>query len=314
MTAQVVCFDVDRVRRQRIVEVVREVGAEPLESATGTVFGLVRRASVAIAAGEAGLDVLARLALDRPQLARIAIVDAGASAEELFQLVDRIHPFSLLPDPFDADRLGAILRDALAGAVETQQASDLTQRIVRPIAAADFALMVSDRLTGADGYHYVRLRLEDELERAERYGRPLSLVLVDVDDLGAINDRWGRAVGDLVLRQVAATLKSGARAVDRVGRWAGGTFALVLPETAPGVAYGMVERLRTDILARRILTPPSSSEPSMPPRLRLTVSCGLASTVKDGTSHPQSLIARADAALARAKQAGRNRTVHDGSP
>jgi diguanylate cyclase (GGDEF)-like protein len=141
--------------------------------------------------------------------------------------------------------------------------------------------------------------------------RPLSLVLVDVDDLRGINDRWGRTVGDFALRQVASALTAGARMVDRVGRWSGGTFALVLPETTAGAAYGIAERLRADVAARRYPAAPPPGLERVPARLRLTVSCGAACTLKEGASRPQSLLARADAALARAKQRGRNRSVAD---
>jgi diguanylate cyclase (GGDEF)-like protein len=98
--------------------------------------------------------------------------------------------------------------------------------------------------------------------------------------------------------------------VDRVGRWAGGTFALVLPETTAGASLGIAERLRTDIAARRLIGV-IPGEFRVPPRLRLTVSCGIASTVKEGAPRPQSLIARADAALFRAKNGGRNRSSAD---
>jgi diguanylate cyclase (GGDEF)-like protein len=177
-------------------------------------------------------------------------------------------------------------------------------------AAPDFAGLVADHLTGADGYQYLALRLEEELERAVRYGRPLSLALVDLDDLRGINDRYGRSAGDFALQQIAAALVAGARAVDRVGRWAGGGFALVLPETAGGAAYGIAERLRADVAARRLSTTLDNGRALS--RLRVTVSCGVACTVHDGVSRPATLLARADGALWRAKQGGRNRSVVDG--
>src|SRR5262249_22718435 len=157
---------------------------------------------------------------------------------------------------------------------------------------------VSDPLTGAYGYHYLRLRLDEELERTARYSRPLSLILLDVDDLRSINDRHGREVGDLALKFVAATLMAGAREVDRVGRWAGGTFAMLLPETSAGAALGLAERLRGDVVAPRYPQAPSEFGPRpLPSRLRLTVSCGVACTVRDGVDRSASLVQRADAAL-----------------
>ena len=176
----------------------------------------------------------------------------------------------------------------------------------RPL--ADFERLTTDRLTGALGYHYLRLRLDEELERANRYGRALSLVLVDLDDLRGVNDRWGRPAGDHVLTQVAQLLMSGARMVDRVGRWAGGTFAIVLPETGAGAAFGLAERMRADLAARRFGAVVLAGARPLGP-LRVTVSCGVAAAQgHDG----RGLVARAHEALHRAKLRGRNRSIVDG--
>jgi diguanylate cyclase (GGDEF)-like protein len=311
---KVLCFDLDPLRLGRLLEAVREVGGDPVEAGQKAVHRLARAAQVVLAGGEEGVELLARLAIDRPSLLRVVVVDGQLPPAELLSVIDRAHPWAVIPDPFEPQRLHAALRDALATSTEGLPIGDQTQRIVRPSAAPDFERLVSDGLTGADNYYYLRLRLDEELERASRYTRPLSFVLVDVDDLRGINDRYGRGVGDFVLKQVAGGLHAGARAVDRVGRWAGGTFALLLPETAAGAAYGIAERLRADVAARRFQEPaPTSGEwQKIPPRLRLTVSCGVASTLRDGASRPQSLLARADAALWRAKQGGRNRSVVDG--
>jgi len=305
----VLVFDLDRDRRHRLVETLRELGTEPLEANAQAVLRVSRRAALVVAAGEEGVEVLARLALDRPQLPRIAVIDRALPNDYLYGVIERAHPWALVADPFEPERLGAVVADALSATAEGG-ATDLTNRMVRPVEATDFQRLTADRLTGIDNHQYLRLRLDEELERASRYSRPLSLVLVDVDDLRGINDRYGRSVGDFVLKQVATALTAGARVVDRVGRWAGGTFAVVLPETTVGAALGIAERLRSDIAARRLVGV-IPGEVRVPARLRLTVSCGVASTVKEGAPRPQSLIARADAALFRAKSGGRNRSHAD---
>ncbi|HUS67563.1 MAG TPA: GGDEF domain-containing protein [Kofleriaceae bacterium] len=318
MSRAVLCVHSNPEALQQVIDAVREAGADPIEAQPQTALRLSRAASVVVAAGDGGLDLLARLALDRPGLPRVALIDAMLSPSEIIAVVDRFHPFAILPEPLDPVRLTAVLRDALAGSLEGVPAAELTQRVVRPETAPDFDKLVRDRLTGADGYHYLRLRLEEELERASRYTRPLALALIDIDDLRGVNDRYGRAAGDFALRQIATTLQAGARAVDRVGRWAGGTFAMLLPETNAGAAYGLAERLRADISARRFvpIAPQGTSviveSQRVPARLRVTVSCGVASTLRDGVSRPASLIQRSDAALWRAKHGGRNRSVVDG--
>src|SRR5262249_11511776 len=155
--------------------------------------------------------------------------DAGLRAAELLVLVERTHPWAILQAPLDRDRLAAALRDALASAMEGPP-TELTQRFVRP-PAPSFEKLISDPLTGVEGYHHLRWRLDEELEPAARYSRPLPLALIDLDDLRGLNDRHGREVGDWALKQVAAAVLSSARPLDRVGRWAGGLFALILPET-----------------------------------------------------------------------------------
>jgi diguanylate cyclase (GGDEF)-like protein len=179
---------------------------------------------------------------------------------------------------------------------------------VKNIPPPDFERLTTDRLTGALCYHYLRLRLEEELERAARYNRPLSLVLVDIDDLRGVNDRYGWPAGDFVLAQVAAVLMGGARMVDRVGRWAGGSFAMVLPETGVGAAFGLAERMRADLAARRFGAAQLAGARPIG-SLRVTISSGVAAAQQhDG----RGLVARGHEALHRAKLRGRNRSIVDG--
>lgn len=199
--------------------------------------------------------------------------------------------------PADVDLLRAI---AERGGVET---------LATP-PRKTFEELTRDARTGSLDPHYLRLRIDEETDRAARYARPLSVLLVDVDDLGAVNDRHGRAVADEVLSQLVVLMTQNARTVDRVGRWSGGGFALLLPETPKGAAFGIAERLRAEIAARRF----SAIGGGVPVQVRCTVSCGVASTRGGANPETSSLLLRADAALWRAKLAGRNRTVLDSGP
>lgn len=176
-----------------------------------------------------------------------------------------------------------------------------------PTSRVTFETITHDPRTGSLNAHYLHERLAEELDRAARYDRPLSLLLIDVDELGALNDRYGEAVGDQLLAQLVALMKKNARAIDRVAQAGGGGFALLLPETPLGAALGIAERLRADIAARRIEA--RREAPGGPVAVRCTISCGVAST--RGRAGGESLMARADAALWRAKVNGRNRTVVD---
>jgi diguanylate cyclase (GGDEF)-like protein len=275
MSGKVLILDGDAARIGRLARVVTDLGAEPLEvTSTEAALRVAASADLALLAGSDGLEALRALSWAHPALPRITVVGPAAGA--------------------DLAELGTAVRAALG-----------TRRpFVR-----DFDGLTRDRLTGVLGYHYFRQRLAQELERAGRYARALSLLLVDVDDLRGLNDRLGRAAGDFALAQVAQLLATGARTVDHAGRWSGGGFALLLPETGVGAAYGLAERLRADLAARRLPAP----APLVPAgqALRVTVSCGVASLYRDGTARPQSLVARADHALWRAKLGGRNRSVVD---
>jgi diguanylate cyclase (GGDEF)-like protein len=171
-----------------------------------------------------------------------------------------------------------------------------------------FDQLTRDRATGCLNAHALHERLVEEIDRATRYGRPLSLILIDVDDLEALNDRHGHSVGDQVLALLVGLMTQSARAIDHVGRFASG-FAILLPETPAGAALGISERLRADIAARRFLA--RGSVEGRRHEVHCTVSCGVAATRPGRSGRLEGLLGRADGALWRAKLAGRNRTVVD---
>ena len=168
---KVVCFDLDPQRLGRMMEAVREAGGDPVEAGHKAVHRLARAAQAVLAGGEEGIELLARLALDRPSLPRIAVVEAALTSAELLGVVERTHPWALFTDPFESPRLEAAVRDALAASMEAMPAGDATQRVLLSAAAPNFERLVADGLTGADGYHYLRLRLDEELERSSRRRR-----------------------------------------------------------------------------------------------------------------------------------------------
>ncbi|MDB4965069.1 MAG: diguanylate cyclase [Myxococcales bacterium] len=290
--SRVLIFDGDTARIGRLANAVAKAGADPVE--VGSLASAVRAAStadLALLAGDEGLGAIGALAAAHPTLPRITVVGIITAGE--------------------SERLVAAIRAALAApraaATTTVPGAGAAHHDDAP--RTDFETLTRDRLTGTFSWHYFRVRLGEELDRAGRYTRALSLLLVDVDDLRGVNDRLGRSAGDFALSQVAFSLITGARSVDCVGRWSGGGFALLLPETAVGAAYGLAERLRADLAARRLPAPPQLIHPTR--QLRVTISCGVASLYKEGTPHPDSLVARADVALWRAKLGGRNRSIVD---
>src|SRR5215207_4270202 len=112
-----------------------------------------------------------------------------------------------------------------------------------------------DPLTGIANRQTVLRRVEEELARAGRYRRPLSLILVDLDHFKRFNDSHGHAAGDVILRQVAQLLAANVREVDLAGRYGGEEFLVVLPETDPDAAASLAEKLRRIVGGHEIRLP-----------------------------------------------------------
>lgn len=156
-------------------------------------------------------------------------------------------------------------------------------------------MAASDPLTGLANRRRLLERGEEETRRAHRYHRPLTVLVLDLDHFKRINDNWGHAVGDGALKRTADCCLSVLRDIDIVGRLGGEEFVAILPETDLESGQGAAERLRAAI---------AGLEVDDHPPLRLTVSIGVA-TLEMEESFAAALD-RADAAMYRAKQAGRN--------
>jgi diguanylate cyclase (GGDEF)-like protein len=162
---------------------------------------------------------------------------------------------------------------------------------------------IRDGLTGAYNHRHFQETLQREVGRAERQGRALSVLLLDIDDFKAVNDRYGHPVGDAILERIVAEIRSEVRGdMDLVARYGGEEFAVILPETPIAVAAEVAERIRRRI-DERLFRPPETDDV-----IRITVSIGLAA-YPDDASNKKELIERADAALYRAKRAGKNTVV-----
>lgn len=160
-------------------------------------------------------------------------------------------------------------------------------------------LATTDALTGALNRRRFLERGAEEFIRSRRYERPLSVVMLDIDHFKRVNDTHGHATGDEAIRMTVRCCKSSLRSCDIIGRLGGEEFAVVLPETPPVNAFAAAQRLRV-LIASSVLPVEPAGE------LRLTVSLGLA-WIGAPDRDVEQLLARADTALYRAKNAGRNR-------
>ncbi len=179
-------------------------------------------------------------------------------------------------------------------ALEKKRLRDANQRLVRELQA----LSLTDALTGLRNRRAFDEALRSEFDRAQRYGVPLSLAMVDLDHFKKINDGYGHAGGDEVLRCFAAMVPALMRTADAAFRYGGEEFAILFPHTALHGALDAVERLRADLERG----PVAFGEAS----IHVTCSGGVACLAAED-AQPKDLLRRADAALYLSKQAGRNR-------
>ncbi|HXM61216.1 MAG TPA: sensor domain-containing diguanylate cyclase [Terriglobales bacterium] len=153
-----------------------------------------------------------------------------------------------------------------------------------------------DGLTGIFNRRFFELRIVEEMERAERFGSGMAVVMVDIDQFKRLNDEFGHLLGDEVLRQVSSIFHQQLRKIDVLCRYGGEEFAILLCQTNAVHALGVAEKLRKSVEGWQF--------PGVP--RRVTISAGTANYSEHGTTRDE-LVKAADAGLYAAKQAGRNR-------
>lgn len=159
----------------------------------------------------------------------------------------------------------------------------------------------TDGLTGLYNHRRSQELLRDEIARASRYQRALSVLMLDVDFFKQFNDTYGHPQGDVLLRSIANILSSCVRSTDFVGRYGGEEFIVILPETAGGDAYILAERIRAAVEAEWFPIGDGYG-------IHKTISVGVASFPNDAETAAE-LLQHADAALYRAKRTGKNRVL-----
>lgn len=154
----------------------------------------------------------------------------------------------------------------------------------------------TDGLTNVWNYRYFKMRIAEEMERAKRYERYLSLVIIDVDHFKEFNDQYGHQKGDMVLKGVTKVLRATKRTSDVLARYGGDEFVVILPETDKEGAKSLVERSVENL--QKVKFPFLNND-------KVTISAGLATFPNDADTEKQ-LLEIADKALYKAKGAGRN--------
>jgi two-component system cell cycle response regulator len=197
--------------------------------------------------------------------------------------------------------LRPIDRNELIARVRTQLRRKLYTDALRESVQAALELAVVDALTGLNNRRFLESHLASALDRAAHLGRPLSLMILDVDHFKTVNDTFGHEAGDEVLRALAQRIRRNVRSADLVCRLGGEEFVIVMPDTPISVAARIAERLRTSVQST-----PFRVE-AVGRLLPITVSIGLAE--RGGDANPDALLRRADKALYDSKSGGRNRVT-----
>ena len=222
-----------------------------------------------------------------------------------------VHSGLAVPVPGEADSIGfvAIYSRSPTHRFEEEMIRELEELAKRAGPAIENArrfrearqLADLDALTGLHNRRYFHETLAREVARAHRYGRKLALIIFDLDDFKAINDRIGHLSGDAVLAETAERVRDVVRSADIACRVGGDEFSVILPESSTGNADQLYHRLRGAVSSR----PVGQAG-------RLSLSAGIAELVSD--DDPTRFFERADEALYRAKELGKGQVVEAGKP
>ncbi len=205
---------------------------------------------------------------------------------EMLGVAHWIRPTSRPFLPEDVSRLDALVPQATIALENIQNRSQLQ-------AVAD-----TDGLTGLSNQRHTGQLLRDELRRSNRYQRPFSILMLDIDSFKSFNDSYGHPAGDRMLNTVAGVLRSTIRSVDYVGRFGGEEFLIILPETSKDTACQLAERVRNAVEDRAFVMLEGI-------KIRRTISIGVAAYPEDALN-VNDLLQKADEALYRAKRSGKN--------
>lgn len=170
-------------------------------------------------------------------------------------------------------------------------------------------MAVTDELTGLRNLRYFRSRLTEAFAESARTGRPLAVIMLDIDRFKGVNDRFGHPVGDDVLVNTARAIASITRHGETEARVGGEEFAVLLVDSTSEQAREVAERIRQAIAEAETVLPGTGGQ-----TIRVTVSAGVASTADVAAADEEALLRAADDALYQAKGAGRDRTMVAGDP
>ena len=242
-----------------------------------------------------GLRLCSQLrSLERTRNVPVLAVTEGDSSTRLVRALE-IGVNDYVVRPVDKNELMARVRTQIRKKRYTERLRDNVQMSIE--------MAITDALTGLYNRRYMETHVGTLVEQALARGKPLTVLILDIDYFKAINDTYGHDAGDDVLREFAIRIRKSIRGIDLACRYGGEEFVVVMPETDLAVAAIVAERLRRRIAGEQFPIEQGARA------VEVTISIGIAGLGPNDT--PASVIKRADQALYRAKRDGRNRVVPD---
>jgi len=214
-----------------------------------------------------------------------------------------VHSIACIPMVVYSDVIGVInVTNKKRGKEFTDEDVDMLKAVADQAAVAVnkaqlWDMAVTDSLTGLYVRRYFMVKLQEEIHRAERYGKPLSVIMADLDRFKKINDTYGHDAGDRALKAISKFFQRNIRDVDAVARYGGEEFVMLIPDADQSAAFCLAQRLRKQLAKVNL--------EDLPP---ITMSMGIAAFPADGTDIEE-LIKNADAAMYEAKRRGRDKAV-----
>lgn len=233
--------------------------------------------------------------LDRTRGLPILVIAEPEDEARLLRSLD-IGANDYLVRPIDRNEMAARVRTQIRKKRYTERLRDNVQQSME--------MAITDGLTGLHNRRYMESHLGTLVDQASMRGKPLAVLVLDIDYFKAVNDTWGHDAGDEVLREFAQRLRKSVRGIDLVCRLGGEEFVVVMPDTDAGVASIVAERIRNRVAGEPFAIHKGARA------IDVTVSIGMAQRL-GGDTDADTILKRADQALYRAKRDGRNRVVLD---